>query len=363
MTWIHVYLGGAAGALALSALLTGVFRRLGAKWDLFDRPDSEAHKGHAASVPLLGGVAMFAAWLAVLGAGLVVVLLDGGILGETVGGHLAGVGRVVPELVGIACGAGLLVVLGAVDDHCHLSAGTKFAGQIAAAVLVVALGVRATFFAEVPWVPWLGSLLWIVFVINAMNFLDNMDGLAAGVGTVAAVFFAVVAGLREQFFVATLASVAAGVAAGFLLHNRPPASIFMGDAGSHFLGFLLACLGVLTTYYEPSQTPTPAAVLIPFFILAVPILDLVVVVAARLRNGKPVYVGDHTHISHRFEQMGFTRAQSVLLVYALVFATGASGVFLVWLPPAGVLLALLQTAAVVAAVGILQYARRSPPPA
>ncbi|MFW6367428.1 MAG: MraY family glycosyltransferase, partial [bacterium] len=175
-----------------------------------------------------------------------------------------------------------------------------------------------------------------------------------------ALFFALVAGVREQFFVATLASVTAGVAAGFLLHNRPPATIFMGDAGSHFLGFTLAVLGILTTYYAPDTTPTPAPVLIPLLILAVPILDLIAVVIMRIRSGKPVHVGDHTHISHRFESMGFSRARSVLLVYLLVFTTGASGVFLVWVPAVGVVLALLQAAAVISAVGILQYTNPSP---
>lgn len=359
MNWTHVYLAAGFSALLLSALLTAGFRRAGKRWRLFDRPNSEEHKGHAAAVPLLGGPAMFIAWTAIILAGVTAAALPGSWMSDSIRNHLGGVLTVSPRLVGIVLGASLLVLIGLIDDHANMRAGAKFLGQLAAAVLVVSLGIRATFFVTVPLLSWLGSVVWVVFLINAINFLDNMDGLAAGIGTLAALFFALVAGVREQFFVATLASVTAGVAAGFLLHNRPPATIFMGDAGSHFLGFTLAVLGIMTTYYAPATTPTPAPVLIPLLILAVPILDLIAVVILRIRSGNPVHVGDHTHISHRFEKMGFSRAQSVLLVYLLVFSTGASGVFLVWVPAAGVVLALLQAAAVLAAVGILQYANSS----
>lgn len=355
MTWTHLYLAAGFLTLVISALLTGFFRRVGTSWQLFDRPNSEKHKGHVRSVPLLGGPAMFLAWGTVVIGGVIAAMLGGGWLPESVRAHLGGMVRVTPQLLGILLGAVLLVAIGMIDDHGRMRARTKLLGQVVAAVLVVSLGIRATFFVGIPGVSWFGSVFWIVFLINAINFLDNMDGLAAGIGTLAAVFFALVAGFQEQYFVATLAAVTAGAAAGFLLHNRPPASIFMGDAGSHFLGFLLAILGILVTYYAPETTPTPTAVLIPFLILAVPILDLMAVVAARIRLGKPMHVGDHTHISHRFEKMGFSRAQSVVLVYLLVFATGASGLFLVWAPAPGAALALLQAAAVLMAVGILQY--------
>ena len=166
--------------------------------------------------------------------------------------------------------------------------------------------------------------------------------------------FAFVAGVRGQYFVAVLGATTCGTASGFLVYNRPPATIFMGDAGSHFLGYMLAVTGTLTTYYTPAESPTPAPVLIPLLILGLPIFDLAAVVVMRIYHGKPVYVGDHTHISHRFTNLGLPRGQAVLVVYLLMFAVGAGAVTLLWLPLAGSVIVLLQTIAVLATVSLVQ---------
>jgi UDP-GlcNAc:undecaprenyl-phosphate GlcNAc-1-phosphate transferase len=202
---------------------------------------------------------------------------------------------------------------------------------------------------------WLLTTLWIVTVINAVNFFYNMDGLAGGTGLIALVFIIIAAGCRGQHFVTTLASATAGATAAFLCFNRPPATIFMGDSGSHFLGYLVASGCLLTTFYYPEASPTAAPVLIPVILLAVPLLDAVTVVCIRLRLHQPVYVGDNRHISHRFVHLGLSRPQAVLLVCLLSFITGVGALCLLWLPNVGAALVLLQTLAMMAVILIIQF--------
>lgn len=361
MPWWLLYAGACLVAAVLSAALTQLCKPLGRRLDAMDRPGVELHKGHRRAVPVLGGLGMNLAWLATVAGGLLALRYAPRSWLGSLSEHLSGALDSLPRLATIALGAFLIMLMGLLDDRACLSARTKLIAQIAVAVGTALAGVRITFFLPHPALAVALTAFWIVFLINAVNFLDNMDGLAAGTAMVAAFFFALVAGFREQYFVASLAAVTTGTAAGFLVHNRPPASIFMGDAGSHFLGYLLAVIAALTTFYQPGETPTWTPVLIPLLILGVPIMDLFAVVVGRLRRGTPVYVGDHTHISHRFEKMGFSRPRSVLLIYFVLVATGAGGVLLLWLPPHAVPVALLQVGAVFAAVGVLQYSPHRPP--
>jgi UDP-GlcNAc:undecaprenyl-phosphate GlcNAc-1-phosphate transferase len=149
--------------------------------------------------------------------------------------------------------------------------------------------------------------------------------------------------------------VTCGSACGFLLHNRPPASIFMGDGGSHFLGYLLAVLGALTTFYLPEESLTPAPILTPLLILGLPIFDAVAVVLLRLKQGRPIYVGDNAHISHRFAWLGLSRPKAVLLACLLALTSGCGAMALLWLPPVGVLIVLVQAAATFAIVSVIQF--------
>lgn len=357
MEWWHLYLGIGA----VSALLSAVFTRLGRVaapvLGFVDAPRRERHKAHAAATPVLGGAAMLLAWLLVIGAGLLAVFHVSGLpIPDGLQRNLAGGMRsVLPQLVCIVAGAVALVVLGLIDDRCALRAHTKLAGQVLVAGIVAGWGVRVTFFWSHPVVTWALTTFWLLLVINAFNFFDNMDGLAAGAATIGAFLFALAAALRGQYLVAVLAAATCGTAAGFLVYNRPPASIFMGDAGSHFLGYLLAVIGALTTYYTPGGSLTPAPVLIPILVLGVPIFDLVAVVLIRLRRGQPIYIGDHWHLSHRLTHLGMPRAQAVLVIDLLMFAIGAGAVTLLWLPPAGAAVLLLQALATLAAVSLIQF--------
>ena len=157
-----------------------------------------------------------------------------------------------------------------------------------------------------------------------------MDGLACGTATIAFFFFTVAAMVNGQYFVACLGASCVGASAGFWFYNHSPASIFMGDGGSHFLAFLLAVISAKVTYYNGSCSASELIILTPLFILAVPIFDAFAVVLIRLKNKKKIYVGDHNHISHRFHHMGMDRKQAVLLVHLLCLISGLGALPLLW---------------------------------
>ncbi|MBN2450446.1 MAG: undecaprenyl/decaprenyl-phosphate alpha-N-acetylglucosaminyl 1-phosphate transferase, partial [Lentisphaeria bacterium] len=354
MKWWHVYATAALATAVLSGVLTAICRRLAPRLGLLDVPLHEAHKRHGRATPVMGGAAMAAAWLLAVAGGLLFFGSVRPVLHPSIAVHAAGVFSRLPELGVIALGAVALTAMGMVDDRRSLRAGAKFTVQLLVAALTASAGVRITAFVAFPGASWVLTVLWIAGIVNAMNFLDNMDGLAAGVAAIAAYFFLFTAAMRGQHFVAVLAAVTCGSACGFLWHNRPPAAIFMGDAGSHLLGYLLAVLGALTTFYDPAETPTPAAILMPLLILGLPIFDAIAVVILRLREGRPVYVGDHTHISHRFAWLGLSRPKAVLLACLLAFAIGCGAMLLLWLPPAGAVVVVLQCGTILAIVSVMQ---------
>jgi len=355
MQWWHVYVAGWAAALVLGGLCTGLCRVLAPRWGFVDKPLNEAHKRHQKVTPVLGGLGMLVGWLLVLAGGLLGVRFGADLFGADIAAVSAGVPARGHELGTIVLGAVALTIVGMVDDRIAMRASTKFAAQFVVALATVVMGVRITAFAPLPWLSWVLTVFWIVGIINATNFLDNMDGLAGGIAAIAAFFFLCTAAFRGQHFVAVLAAVTCGAACGFLLHNRPPATIFMGDGGSHFLGYLLAVLGALTTFYLPDESLTPAPILMPLLILGLPIFDAGAVVLLRLKQGRPIYVGDNTHISHRFAWLGLSRPKAVLLACLLSLTAGCGALTLLWLPLAGALVVCIQAAATFAIVSVIQF--------
>lgn len=355
MEWWQVYVAAWLGTLALSGGATWGCRLLAPRWGFVDRPLHEAHKRHQKVTPVLGGLGMLVAWLFALVVGLATVRFGSVVLGSDITAGAVGVTSRLTQLATIVVGAVALTAVGMLDDRIAMRASTKLVAQLVVASATAAMGIRVTAFAPLPWLSWLLSVLWIAGIINAINFLDNMDGLAGGIAAIAAFFFLCTAAFRGQYFVAVLAAVTCGAACGFLLHNRPPASIFMGDGGSHFLGYLLAVLGALTTFYLPTESLTPAPILMPLLILGLPIFDAAAVVLLRLKQGRPIYVGDNTHISHRFAWLGLSRPKAVLLACLLALTSGCGAMALLWLPPAGVLIVLVQAAATFAIVSVIQF--------
>jgi UDP-GlcNAc:undecaprenyl-phosphate/decaprenyl-phosphate GlcNAc-1-phosphate transferase len=351
-------------SLAISAALTPLVRRWALTQGFVDRPRGEGHKEHSRPTAFGGGIAITAGILMPMLLALAVSRL---ILGGHVGGlgfldnwaplwpqWLGGVKEKSREALAIILGAIILHVLGLVDDHRPLSARFKSGVQFAVALLLTAwAGVRS---AEAlgPVASVILTTCWIVVLTNAFNFMDNMDGLSAGVAALAAVMLAVSALVAGQIFVPCLLMLVAGSALGFLIWNFPPASIFMGDAGSLVLGYMLAVCSVLTTFYEPRMGRTPFGVFVPLLVFAIPLYDMASVVIQRLRLGVSVFRGDRRHFSHRLVRRGLTPTAAVLTIYLATLATALPAILL---PLHGWPVAILiftQCLCVVAIIAILE---------
>jgi len=233
-----------------------------------------------------------------------------------------GLNRRAVELAAIFAGAVGMLAVGLVDDRRDLRPGMKFAGQFLIAWLVAASGARITLFVHSAVFHYAITILWILSVINAFNFMDNMNGLCAGLGAIGAWYFAVIAAADGQYLVALIAFLTCGALLGFLPFNFPRARAFLGDAGSHLVGYLLAVLAILPHFYTPRHQRS-WAVLIPLLVLAVPLLDMARVVLLRWRLGRPFYIGDNNHLSHRLVRLGLSPTRAVLLIWLLAAALGA----------------------------------------
>jgi UDP-GlcNAc:undecaprenyl-phosphate GlcNAc-1-phosphate transferase len=225
------------------------------------------------------------------------------------------------ELVAILFGAVGMTFIGWLDDKHELRPALKFGGQLLVALLVAAAGARITLFVPSVLFSYVVTILWILTVTNALNFMDNMNGLCAGLGAIGAWCFAVSAAAAGQYLVALLALTACGALLGFLPYNFPKATTFLGDAGSHLVGYLLAVLAILPHFFT-LENPRQFAVLSPLLILAVPLGDLAWVVCLRWKIGKPFYLGDTNHLSHRLVRRGFTNTRAVLLIWLLAAVCG-----------------------------------------
>ncbi len=357
MVWWNLYVVVFIVALTLGLILTPVFKKLAEITGFYDCPKEQWHKRHSKPTPLLGGLALCVSWAVTIVVGIIASQsVRDNVLDRAVITNLPGISKISSELVFICLGAVLATLLGLYDDKFNMSAKTKLAGQIAIAVIAVAFGgVKISFLMPTPFIAGAVTVFWIVLVMNSINFFDNMDGLAVGTAAIAFTFFTIVSAESSQYFIAVLSAATAGSAFGFWFYNHSPATIFMGDSGSHFLGYNLAVLGVLATYYNPSEAASYLPILIPFFILAIPLFDLCAVVVIRLRAGKPVYIGDHNHISHRFLNMGMTRKQAVMMVHLLAIAIGLSVLPLMWGDLRTTIISLMQAFTILLLVTLLQY--------
>jgi UDP-GlcNAc:undecaprenyl-phosphate/decaprenyl-phosphate GlcNAc-1-phosphate transferase len=232
-----------------------------------------------------------------------------------------GLGRRALELAAIFAGAFGVLLVGVLDDKHELRPRDKFIGQLVVAALVAASGARITLFVPSVLFSYAITVFWILTVINAFNFIDNMNGLCPGLGAIGAGYFAVIAAAEGQYLVAMIAFLTFGALLGFLPYNFPRARAFLGDAGSHLIGYLLAVLAILP-HFHTERHPRPWAVLIPLLVLAIPLADLVWVVLLRWRAGQAFYIGDTNHLSHRLVRRGLSRTQAVLVIW---FAAAALG--------------------------------------
>ena len=316
---LFAFLGGAVAVL----LLTPLFQLIAEKTGFLDCPQAN-HKGHRKPTPLLGGAAMFTGWILCIGIGLLAVRYSPlAWFSQALEPHLEGIRAVSPKLAVLVLGAFLAMLLGLIDDKWAMSAQVKFGGQFLIAAMAATWGgVKVEIFLTQPVLVWAVTVFWIMLLMNSINFFDNMDGLAVGTVSIAMGFFTVIAALNHQYFIAAFSALTCGVGCGFWFYNYNPATIFMGDSGSHFLGYLAAVISAGVTYFCKDYSLSRFPILMPLFILALPLFDTAMVVAIRTKNRKPFWIGDHNHISHRFVRMGLSRKQAVWLVHLMALTIG-----------------------------------------
>ncbi len=313
------YLAAFAGACLTTLLALPLWRKWCMRTNLVDDPGHR--KIHSSPIPLAGGFAVLTGILLPLIVGA--ILLKLGIVKISSAGLIVhGIDRRAIELAVIALGAVAITIPGWLDDKHELKALPKFIGQFLIAFAVAAACKRITLFVPSEIFSYAITILWLLTVINAFNFMDNMNGLCAGIGAIGAFLFAFIAAMNGEYLVAITGFLMCGALVGFLPWNFPNARAFLGDAGSHLVGYLLAVMAILPHFYN-KQNPRPLAVLAPLLVLAIPLLDLAQVSLFRTLNKKPFWIGDTNHLSHRLTRVGFSRKRAVLLLWLAAASIGA----------------------------------------
>src|SRR3989338_5422489 len=288
-----IYLISFLMALTLSFVLVPAVGKLGRRWGVMDQPGPR--KVHVIPVPRLGGLAIY----------LSAMLTFGLFLG----------GAVRSQVFGILGGATLVSLVGFLDDAGKADYRLKlFLALPFAGVILVLSGIQVALFS----IPLLDdglTLLWVIGVVSAFNLIDNMDGLCAGLVSIASFFFLVLSVLNNQHLVAVLACAILGSALGFLVHNFHPANIFMGDGGTMFFGFMMAALGIKISFL---QAPNHVTWVAPILVLAVPLFDTALVTISRIRRRQiPFKSPGKDHLSHRLMTLGLSQRQVAYVHYAL----------------------------------------------
>ena len=349
------------GATGLSLLLVPLSKALARGLGVLDQPGER--KVHSEPMPRLGGIAVCLSFTVVVGTGYLLIpyLSDLGgaraLLGDPLR-LLTDAPKVKTQLAAVLSGAVLVFLVGLLDDvlGARFPVRLKALGQVLAALVLIAADVK-TSFLPYDWMNWLLTLFWLVGMTNAFNLLDNMDGLASGVALVASAVFLLNAWALGEFFISLLLVAFIGSLAGFLRFNFHPASVFLGDCGSHFIGYLMGSLTLLERYVSHASS-TLFPVLMPVVVLAVPLIDTFTVMVTRVIERRPIYVGDARHLSHRLVTLGFTQRGAVLFIYLMTFALGLGAVSLTSATASQSFLLLLQTFGFVALLLILMFRER-----
>ncbi len=305
--WLYV------AAFVGSGILSAIFVQLSiwlARWSgLTDGPDG-GRKTQDRPIPKLGGIAVALAFT-------LVFLTAVGVSGEITAFQL---------LASVLLPALIVAGLGFIDDIRTLNPWIRLVAQALLALLVWFTGTQVGFF-RIGWLDALVTVLWIVGLTNAMNLLDNSDGLAASTALVASLGTGIVAVIYGQYFVGALAFALAGTAAGFLWHNWHPATVYLGDAGAYFLGFLLA---IVTLRLRPVGIALPWSAFIPVLLVFVPILDTTFVVIRRVLAGRHPFTPGRDHLSHVLMDRGLSVRQAVGALQLILILSVAGAVALAW---------------------------------
>ena len=315
-------------AMLVSFILTPYIKKLAFAIGALDKPDNR--KVHKKIMPRLGGLAIYIAFMVAV---------------------LASV-EITKEILGVLLGGTFIVIVGILDDKYGLPAKVKLLGQIMAASILVLFGVQIewinhplggyiyTEFFAIPI-----TIFWVISFTNVVNLIDGLDGLAAGVSAIASITVILVAAQMGYFHVAVLTSALAGGIIGFIRYNFNPATIFMGDTGSMFIGYMLAAISVLGAF----KTAATVSLIVPAIALGLPIMDTSFAILRRYTNGRPIFQPDKGHLHHRLLAMGMNQKQAVLLMYGITAMLGIAAVL--WAEVDGFYAALI-IAAIITAVAI-----------
>jgi len=292
--------------------LTPLMRRMAIATDVIDRPNS-SHKSHKQPVPYLGGLAII--------IGVIVVSYSTSLVSN----FTTNIFWLATSVLGPAL---LLGLIGLWDDLKNLQPLPRFIAQSIAGVFTAGILIATDNVGNPTGSVIFDSIItviWIVGICNSINFFDNLDGGAAGTVAISSITLAFLALNGDQYLIAALSTVTAGATLGFLVWNKSPAKIYMGDAGALFLGLLIA---TLTIRLHPNSDTQLGSYLTPVFLLAVPILDTTVAVFSRLRRGLSPFQGGQDHLSHRLIRLGLSRKQSAIMLWGLSGVYGVVSIFI-----------------------------------
>jgi UDP-GlcNAc:undecaprenyl-phosphate/decaprenyl-phosphate GlcNAc-1-phosphate transferase len=350
--------GVLVASTALSAALVPASSRLAQWLGAVDHPGHR--KIHAVPMPRMGGVAVYVAFVAIVLSGYYLApwLRQMNLPFAAVLEPLRDAHRVEQKLLAVIAGATASFIVGLLDDllGARFPVWIKAVGQVLAALFLVFGDVR-TSFLPTDVLNSILTVLWVVGISNAFNLLDNMDGLSAGVAFIAAGVLLVNAWLLGELFICLILVAFMGSLLGFLFFNYNPARLFLGDCGSLFIGYVMAALTLLERYVsEASSTLFP--VLMPVLVLAVPIIDTATVIFIRIKERRPIYVGDTRHLSHRLVSLGFSQRAAVQFIYLATFCFGLGAVGLSHASPTHSWLIMVQSAGFVALLLTLLFLER-----
>jgi len=345
-------------SFVLSLVLTALMRSIGPRLGLVDRPGG--HKKHDVATPQGGGAAI------ALGSCLVIFVAVA--LAHLATNHpsllpvpaavledVARAARTLPLVLYILGGGLAVAFFGLWDDLRPLRPVQKLVAQVViAAVIVAASGVRISAHIPVDGVQMAMTVVWIVALTNAFNLLDNMDGLSGTVAFICGGALLIVALQTTQFFIAGFVLALMGAVLGFLFFNFPPASVFMGDMGSMFIGYMLATATVLTTFVNGGRVNPLFPLLVPLIIFAVPLYDTLSVVAIRLHHKRPLMAGDRSHFSHRLQRLGMNERRVLLTIGLITLATALGATIPYGSPTWRICVPAVQAGAVICVIMLLE---------
>jgi UDP-GlcNAc:undecaprenyl-phosphate/decaprenyl-phosphate GlcNAc-1-phosphate transferase len=311
-------------SLFLSLYLTPVFREAALKFGIVDRPSGPLKK-HAEPVPYLGGLAVYLSFLLTT----------------------AFIYQYSREVLGILLAGAIIVILGLVDDLGVLSPSVKLFGQLVAATVLVKASIYIKLSILPAWVAVALTILWVMAITNAFNLIDIMDGLASGVGAIAALVLVIINYRSGKELIVPLSVALAGSLIGFLRHNFKPAKIYLGDTGSLFIGLMLAALSMNGAYTRVSLV----GVLAPILILGVPVFDMLLVIYIRFRRGIPVMQGSSDHFALRLRKWRLSVVQTVVSSYFVAFLLGLVALVLIRVDAIAALAIIILVCAACLSVG------------